>query len=184
MQFKNTEHTYGLVAILLHWSFALSFITLFAIGVYMVELVYTDPLYKSLPDFHRSLGLVLTAVFAFRLIWRFINPHPLPEPNLKPYEIRISSLVHGALYLLPFLIFVSGYLITTADGSSISVFGLFDVPALFPAQKGREEIAGDIHFILAYLAIGIVVLHGLAALKHHFIDQDRTLVKMIKITSK
>jgi len=180
MQLKNTNNGYGVTAILVHWVFAVTFIALFSVGIYMVELTYYDPLYKTLPDLHRSAGIILLALLFFRFAWKLVNPHPDPEPNLKRHEILGAEIVHWLLYLLPLAIMVSGYLITTADGSSIDVFGLFEVPAILPAQKGREEIAGDIHFYLAYATIGLAALHALAALKHHFIDRDKTLTRMFK----
>lgn len=182
MQFVNSDKSYGVTAILIHSIFGLGFIGLFAVGLYMVELTYYDSLYKTLPDLHRSIGIVMAGLLFFRFVWRLVNPQPQPEPNLKAYEILSAEIVHWLLYLLPFAIMLSGYLITTADGSSIDVFGLFEVPAVFPAEKGREDIAGDVHFYLAYATMGIVGLHALASLKHHFIDHDRTLVRMFKTT--
>jgi cytochrome b561 len=128
--------------------------------------------------------MLLAMLLFARLFWRLFNVKPRPEPTLKAYEIHAAEIVHWILYALPLAIMISGYLITTADGSSIDVFGLFEVPAIFPAAKGREEIAGDIHFYLAYATMGIVALHTLAALKHHFIDKDRTLLRMLKTTQK
>ena len=182
MQVRNTENGYGILTISIHWIFALAFIGLFASGLYMVELTYYDPLYKTLPDLHRSIGITLALLLVIRFIWRMTNRQPTPEPNLKPYEILAAEAVHWLLYLLPLAIMISGYLITTADGNSIDVFGLFEVPALLPAQKGREDIAGAVHFYLAYGTIGLVALHMLAALKHHFIEKDRTLLRMLKTT--
>lgn len=184
MQLKNSNNGYGVTTIVIHWVFAITFIALFAVGVYMVELTYYDPLYKTLPDFHRSIGIILAALLIFRLCWRIINLQPTPEPTLKPHEILGAEIVHWLLYLLPLAIMISGYLITTADGNSIDVFGLFEVPAILPAQKGREDIAGDIHFYLAYATIGIAALHALAAFKHHFIDHDKTLIRMFKTIDK
>jgi cytochrome b561 len=76
-------------------------------------------------------------------------------------------------------VMISGYLISTADGRAISVFGWFEVPALITSIPDQEDIAGLIH---EYLAWGLVIfsgLHALAALKHHFIDRDPTLKRML-----
>jgi cytochrome b561 len=74
---------------------------------------------------------------------------------------------------------LSGYLISTADGRAIDVFNLFSVPALVSGFDNQEDIAGLVHQIIAYSLIALVVLHALAALKHHFIDRDRTLKRML-----
>ena len=74
---------------------------------------------------------------------------------------------------------ISGYLISTADGRAISVFGWFEVPATITSIPKQEDVAGLVH---QYLAWGLVIfsgVHALAALKHHFIDRDATLNRML-----
>ncbi len=73
----------------------------------------------------------------------------------------------------------SGYLISTADGRPLEVFGLFEIPALISGIDGQEDRAGEIHLALAYSLMGLTGLHAVAALKHHFIDKDRTLLRIL-----
>jgi len=73
---------------------------------------------------------------------------------------------------------LSGYLISTADGRPISVFGWFEVPALLTSIPNQEDVAGLVHEYLAWGLVILAGLHGLAALKHHFIDRDPTLLRM------
>ena len=77
------------------------------------------------------------------------------------------------------LLMLSGYLISTADGRGISVFGLFEVPASLTGIPDQEDVAGLIHEWLAWALVIFAGLHGLAALKHHFIDHDATLRRML-----
>jgi cytochrome b561 len=153
-------------------------IGLFALGVWMVELSYYDPWYKTGPDLHRSIGLTLFAAMLLRLAWRLLNTSP--HADGKPWEQKLAGIVHALLYALLFMVMISGYLISTADGRAIDVFGLFSVPALISGREQQEDIAGLIHQLLAYGLIALVSLHGLAALKHHFIDRDQTLKRMLK----
>ena len=74
---------------------------------------------------------------------------------------------------------LAGYLISTADGRGISVFGWFDVPASITSIPEQEDVAGAVHFYLAWGLVILAGLHGLAALKHHFIDRDTTLLRML-----
>jgi len=74
---------------------------------------------------------------------------------------------------------MSGYMISTADGRPISVFNWFDIPALPALIEQQEDIAGEIHFISATTLITLSLLHAAAALKHHFIDKDNTLRRML-----
>ncbi len=86
---------------------------------------------------------------------------------------------HLALYLLLFAIGISGYLISTADGKPISVFGWFDVPAPLADAGAQADFAGALHFWLAWSVVVLSVMHGFMALKHHFIDKDDTLKRML-----
>jgi cytochrome b561 len=74
----------------------------------------------------------------------------------------------------------SGYLISTADGKAIDVFEVISIPALPFAFDNQEDIAGDLHEICAWLLVVIVSLHAFAALKHHIVDRDKTLLRIIK----
>ena len=179
MQWRNTPYRYGLISMLLHWGIALCVFGLFGLGVWMVELDYYSSWSHRAPALHKSLGLTLFALMLLRLFWRFISP---PPPALNSYS-RLTRLGaafgHAALYLGLFALMVSGYLISTADGRGIAVFGLFEVPASITSLPDQEDLAGWVH---EYLAWGLVIfagLHGLAALKHHFIDRDATLTRML-----
>ncbi|GAB7194875.1 hypothetical protein OS11_11470 [Dickeya oryzae] len=80
--------------------------------------------------------------------------------------------------MLLFSILISGYLISTAEGQPISVFGWFSVPATLSGIQNQADSAGKIHLYLAWSVVILSVLHALAALKHHFIDRDVTLKRM------
>lgn len=178
---KNTNRQYGAIAILMHWSVAILIIGLFAMGIWMRGLGYYDSWYQTAPLLHKSLGLLVFFLLLFKLIWRVYDPAPAPEANLKIWERRLSKLVHGVLYLLPFIIIVSGYLIATADDNKVAFFELFELPPLFKAFEHQEDIAGEVHEILSWVTIAIVALHALAAFKHHLIDKDATLSRMLRL---
>jgi cytochrome b561 len=93
-------------------------------------------------------------------------------------------LAHGLLYLLLFALMVSGYLISTADGRGLEVFDWFAIPATLSGLKGQEDLAGEVHLYLAWSLILLAALHALAALKHHFIDRDITLKRMLGMGSR
>jgi cytochrome b561 len=179
MQLRNSSSRYGWVSIFMHWAVALAVFGLFAMGLWMVGLDYYDAWRKDAPDLHKSIGLVLLAVMLLRVLWRFISP---PPPALQSYSrmTRIgASFGHGFLYLSLFAVMIAGYLISTADGVGIPVFGLFEVPALVSGLPDQADTAGVIHFYLAWVLVIFSGLHALAALKHHFIDRDATLTRML-----
>lgn len=179
---KNSVIAYGLVSRALHWLSALTVFFLFGLGLYMVDLSYYDAWYKSAPDLHRSVGLCLLALTLFRMAWRWISPPPSPLGR-HAWEVKIAHSAHLILMGLLLLTMLAGYLISTADGRGVSVFGLFDLPALLPAEKGREDWAGTLHQIAAWSLIGLAVLHAAAAFKHHWIDRDETLRRMLGLNT-
>ena len=176
---RNTAQGYGIIAIVLHWLVALAVIGLFSLGVWMTGLTYYDDWYRRGPDLHKSIGILLFFVMLARVIWRSINITPEYAPDISAFERRLAHGVHLLLYALVFALMLSGYLISTADGKPIHVFDLFAVPATISDIANQEDIAGAIHWYLALLLISLVSLHAIAALKHHFIDRDETLKKML-----
>lgn len=180
---KNTVQGFGLVQIIIHWLSAIAVFGLFFVGIWMVDLSYYSEWYRTAPDLHKSVGLTLLALTLVRLAWVLLNPKPIPLADSK-LEQTAGSLGHKALYVLLLVIMVSGYLISTADGRGIEVFGLFEVPSLGEFIENQEDVAGDIHEWGAYILMGVVAVHILAALKHHFFNKDRTLIRMIKPNSK
>ncbi len=181
---RNTSQTYGIVSVVLHWLMALAIIGLFGLGFYMVDLDYYDPLYQRLPEIHKGVGILLVLVFVFRIVWRLTNPRPAPVEGTTPLEERAAGLVHHLFYLLIAVIVCSGYLISTADGRPIEVFGLFSVPATITQIPEQEDRAGLVHEYLAYGLIALVVLHAAAALKHHLVNRDETLRRMLGMNKR
>lgn len=175
---RNTTETFGWISIGIHWLMAVVILGLFGLGIWMVELSYYDDWYRTGPFIHKSIGILLFLVLLFRLFWRFTNPTPRAASSNR-LEILAARAAHVLLYVLLFVIMVSGYFISTADGRGIEVFGWFEVPALPAWSENQEDIAGDVHALLAWVLIGIVIIHAGAALKHHFWDGDRTLKRML-----
>ena len=179
---KNSDNSYGLVAIFFHWISVLAVLGLFAVGWWMVELTYYSEWYRTAPHWHKSIGLLLAGLTLTRLIWKAINK--APKPVGKRAEKLAANVAHWVLYGLMLSIFVSGYLISTADGRGIDVFDWFTVPGIGELFPQQEDIAGLVHEYLAYGLMALVVLHAMAALKHHFIDKDEVLRRMIRIKNK
>jgi len=163
----------------LHWLTALVVIGMFASGLWMVDLSYYSDWYKTAPHWHKSIGLILLGATLFRLIMRAFTKRP--QAHGTPIEKRLSKLGHASIYFVLLSLFISGYLISTADGRAIEIFNWVAVPALGELFENQEDIAGDIHFYLAWTLIGLAGVHALAALKHHFINKDDTMKQMLRL---
>lgn len=183
MMWRNTRDNYGLINIGLHWMMVVAIAVLLPLGLWMTGLDYYDPWYRKGPDLHRAIGVLTGAVLLLRLAWRIGNRAPDPL-SASDWESKAALLVHRLLYLLPLLLVISGYLISTADGRGVSVFGWFEIPATLQGLEGQEDIAGEVHFILAMILLAVVTLHAGAALRHHFILKDDTLLRMLNPGNK
>ncbi|AWQ19281.1 Cytochrome b561 [Pantoea ananatis] len=179
MLLRNSPGRYGWLSIFLHWSMALVIYAMFALGLWMVGLSYYDTWYHNAPEIHKSIGVILMLVLIIRLIWRVVSPPPKPLSSYSPLVRITAVMAHGLLYGLLIAILFSGYLISTADGKPVPVFGWFSLPAVLTGAGEQADLAGDIHLWLAWSIVILSVLHGLAALKHHFIDRDITLKRML-----
>ncbi len=184
MQYKNTDKNFGLVMILLHWLMAIVIIGLFIIGKYMLSLDYYDPFYHTGPWWHKSLGLLIAFLVVYRIIWKIKNPTVKPLGSYKKYEISLAKLVQALLYFSLIICCISGVMISTAKGAGISFFDIFEIPALIANGKQQAELAGEVHYYATYSLIILAGLHMLAALKHHFLDKDITLLRIIRTNIK
>ncbi|MBU2969798.1 cytochrome b [Pseudoalteromonas sp. C2R02] len=181
---KNTETAYGYISIIMHWLMALIIFGLFGLGLYMVELSYYDAWYKGSLDLHKSIGMMLVALLLARVCWTVFNIKPKSAVNnASKLEVKAAHFAHIALYILMTALMLSGYLISTADGRDISVFGLVSIPASSIAMQNQEDIAGNIHNILAWSLFLLASAHGLAAVKHHLINKNDTLKRMLKVSA-
>ncbi len=174
---SNAVKNYNWVARAIHWISALAIIGMFSVGLWMVDLSYYSQWYRTAPHWHKSVGILLALLTVLRLVWKVVTVSPVIEGSAI---VKVAAKIgHFVMYLLLFVLFTSGYLISTADGRSIDVFNWFAVPGLGALFENQADLAGEIHFYVAWALIVLAVIHVLAALKHHFIDKDNTLRKMI-----
>lgn len=181
---KDSPYGYGLITIVLHWLTAILIIALFSLGLYMTGLDYYSPWYHKAPALHVSLGLLLVFLMILRTLWRTGNQNPASLPSIDASTMRLANLVKVLLYILVFTIGITGYLIVTAEGQAANFFDLLAVPASLQLNSDNVDLAGEIHKYCAWALIAIAILHGAAALFHHFVKKDLTLLRMLKPVKK
>ena len=178
MSLHNSKTGYGLFTIVIHWLSALVVFGLFILGWWMVDLDYYSSWYQTAPMWHVGVGVLLTVITIVRLIWRMTQP--MPTKIGSKWEQTLASITHLVFYVLIFTLFCAGYLLSTADGRGLEVFNWFVIPSLGELFTKQESISGDVHEIAAYVLIILAIVHALAALKHHFLNRDNTLSRMLK----
>jgi cytochrome b561 len=178
MQIKNTANRYGFLAKSFHWIMALMVIGLLCVGLYMTGM--PNSMAKlQLYGYHKASGILILFLVTLRVLWRLTNKSPTMAAMPNWQRISAHSL-HIALYVFMFAMPLTGWMMSSAAGVPVSVFGWFTMPDLVPTNESLMEIFEQTHEILAFILIGMIGLHLLAALKHHFINKDDTLRKMIK----
>jgi len=178
----NTPVSYGWISIALHWLMAVAIFGMFGLGVWMRTLGYYDRWYHEAPYIHKGVGILLLLLLLVRLAWRLANTRP--ELLGAAWEKTIALFVHRSHYVLLFAVMLTGYLIPTAEGVGIDVFGWFTVPATLTYTKAEADVIGLLHKYLAWAVIGLAGLHAAAAIKHHFVDRDATLLRMLGLSRK
>lgn len=169
---------YTSTAKVLHWLIALMIIGLFALGQYMNDLSMS-PSKLQLYSWHKWAGVTVFLLVLIRLGWRLLHTPPaLPAQMSKPQRLA-SHIGHAVLYLLMLAIPISGWLMSSAKGYQTVWFGVVPLPDLIGKDKQIGEALVELHESLNGLLMLIVAIHALAALKHHFIDRDDVLIRML-----
>ncbi len=182
MPLRNTPMAYGAVAKALHWTIALLIAGLFVLGWAMSDLFDGDRATQfRLYQLHKSFGLTVLALVVVRVLWRLANPPPPLPAHMAGWERGAALGAHLALYALMIAVPVAGWIAVSAAGLPIgSIFGVIPIPDLSDHDEALMHQAGEIHETLVWLVLlPVVILHVLAALKHHIVDKDDVMRRML-----
>jgi cytochrome b561 len=169
---------YTATAIALHWLTALLIFITFPLGVIMHEMPLS-PFKLQLVSYHKWIGVTILLLTVARLAWRAGHvPPPLPE-TIPLWQQRAAHGLHLLLYLLLLGIPVSGWLMSSAKGVPVVYLGLVQLPDLVGKDKALGELLTELHESFNFLLLGAVLAHAGAALKHHIINRDDVLVRML-----
>jgi cytochrome b561 len=173
---------YGAVAQALHWIVAALVVTQFVLAWQADGLPLG--LHKlALLARHKSFGMTVLMLAIVRLLWRLMHaPPPLPDA-MSRLEKLAAQATHIAFYVLLFAMPLSGWLMSSAKNYSVSWFGLFTWPNLIGKSAPAFDTLREVHDALSWALAGILVLHIMAALKHHFWNKDDVLLRMLPFTS-
>lgn len=175
---KNTKNQYGSVSKCFHWGVFILVALMLICGFFMEDL--PDSMQGTTYMLHKSTGILILGLIILRLFWRWINITPV-LPSATPVLLRFAAhLVHAFLYILLIAMPISGWILSTAAGRIPAFYGLINMP--FPGiEKSKEiaTIAGNAHEFIAYALLFVIIVHIAAGLKHHFMDKDDILIRMM-----
>ena len=193
---NNTKYTN--VAIILHWFIAIAILFMFVLGWFMTELPKESAKTTSFDIFnlglmtwevakeesprafyfnlHKSIGLTILMLIVLRMYWRFTHRPPAFLNSMKLWEKRLAKATHHSLYLLMFLIPLSGIIMSAGSKYGIKWFGIKVIPGF--DDKAIRELFYEFHQIFGLLLLFLLIFHILGAIKHSIIDKDGTLRRM------
>lgn len=178
MTFRNTTRAWGAASKTLHWVIVILILYQWYLGMHALSLG-NSPAKLKVFELHKSLGMTVFMLAIVRLVWRWANPVPSLEGMAKGWERLAAHFSHVALYGLIFLMPVTGLLMSSARGFSVTWFRIFQWPDFVPPDERLFDTFQWLHKHLFQALVIIAVLHLLGALKHHFIDRNDVLKRML-----
>ena len=165
---------YTTTAKALHWLMALLLIGLLAMGFIMTEMPLS-PQKLRVVSWHKWAGVTVFVLLLVRVSWRSTRrPPPLPWQMRKLQQMG-AHLGHLALYGLMIALPISGWLMSSAKGVQTVWFGVVPIPDLLAKDKALGDLLDQVHESLSW----VLVVHVVAALKHHYVDKDDILTRML-----
>jgi cytochrome b561 len=182
MQLKNNDSSYGAIAQLFHWTIVVLIVTQFVLAEKAEDL----PLSAKVATLaqHKSVGITILALALLRLGWRWLNPVPPLPPRTPRWQHFAAHGSHILLYALLLIMPLLGWLMSSARNFPVSWFGLFTLPDFIEPSQGAFKFFRTAHMVLSKVLFVVALLHIAAALKHHFIDRDDVLRRMLPVKSK
>lgn len=172
MTMLDSDNRYGAVSRVIHWSMALLLLLMLSSDLWMH--MYKDITGQSAMPIHQGLGIVLTILLVFRLIWRGINMDRVQPPE---HWRKAARLGHMVLYGLMLIIPLSGLIMAGSSGHGIDFFGV-NLVAGGERIEWLKEGAEEVHELAANLLWFVVAGHVIAALAHQYYLGDHTIRRM------
>jgi cytochrome b561 len=170
--------SYAAPAIVLHWLVFALICGGFALAVYMTDLPFS-PLKLKYYSWHKWIGVSVFLAALVRAAWRLGHPAPPLPAGMPDWQRRAAAISHGLLYALIIVIPLSGWLYSSAAGVPTVYFGVLPLPDLLTRDKALAETLKNVHITLNYTLLALVTVHVAAALKHHLVDRDDVLIRML-----
>lgn len=178
MGLRNNANKFGSLTKFLHWS-------VFALFIVQYFLVYRREYFPKGSDeklqyilLHKSLGVLLLGVAIFMIIWRHLGQRPAFPQNMSSFQRLLARVIHLALYLTMLAMPLTGIAMSQLGGRSVQFFGV-TLPQFFALNKPLASVAYNVHLWTSYTLYGIVGLHIVGALVHHWVYKDNVLTRML-----
>jgi cytochrome b561 len=162
----------------LHWIMALIIVAVWILGFYMADLP-RGPDKTALIQWHKVIGSTVIVWMAIRLAWRATHQPPALPDSMPVWQQKTVHGVHWLLYALMFAQPFSGWAMSSARGFPVALGGVVQLPALLAKDENLAKVLTGLHEAMGWVLAALVVGHVAMALKHHFIDRDAVLLRML-----
>lgn len=172
-----TTARYDPVSQAFHWVVAIAVVLAYATGIVREDMPKGD-FRNGLLTLHASIGLLIFVLTFLRLAWR--AGHPAPAMLEQTAFVRlVASAAHVALYAAMIAVPLVGIVSVWTDGRIVSFFWVLPVPSPMALDKPLSEALEEVHSVAAHVLIVVAGLHALAAIAHHVVLKDATLLRML-----
>jgi len=173
---------YSPVAMTLHWLLAMVILAMFGMGLYMADLPFS-PTRMKLYNWHKWAGVCFLLLTVLRVVWRATHrPPALPQAvslAMPGWQMQAYHATHHLMYALFLAVPLLGWAYSSAAGYPIVLFGVLPLPDFVGADKALAELIKPLHGLSAWALIALAALHIGAALKHHWLDRDGLMQRML-----
>ena len=174
---KNTNQSFGMISKLFHWVTVGLFCYLFYLAITMTGMESSSDKWALYAE-HKQYGVLMGILVILRLVWKAANATPEQKLGTQGWKIFLGKLTHLALYLIMLGFPISGIAMSMAGDHDIVFFG-YTLFNFIGENKQIGDIAHTVHGLLEYITYGVVGLHVLGSLYHHFIEKDNVLTRML-----
>jgi len=183
MQLANSADRYGIIPQFLHWLTVILVAVAWALG--MFDDAFPKGAAKAVALLvHVSAGLTILVVLFVRLVWRVADPPPAPESSefgrwLGAFADPAAKVAHYALYALLIVVPVTGIVLQFARGDALPILGIWEIASPWVRDRNFARDVKEVHEIAANFLVIVALLHAAAAVIHHLVFHDNTLVRML-----
>lgn len=174
----QSPERYNKGMIWLHWATVVLVLTLFLSAEAWDFAEKGGALRADLKLVHYAAGIILTAVFLCRIVWRMLSAKSIPAAEKGLMGVA-AKCAHYGLYLGLIVQIALGFSWRWSQDRAVDFFNFFSIPPLLPVSSEYRHLLGDLHSAIAWIIIVVSTLHAAAALFHHFVIKDNTLLKMM-----